>query len=47
MGDYSGYGISDFLIQNTSGAVDTGMVQDGATHFTQVSGLGSEWSFHG
>ncbi len=45
--DFSGAGQSDLLIENTGGVVVTGAVAGGQAAYTQVSGLGSEWSFHG
>jgi hypothetical protein len=48
VGDYSGTGLSSFLIENTSGAVVTGAVNSlGSAQYTAVSGLGPEWSFRG
>ena len=46
-GDFNGDGVSDFLIENTSGAVFVGEAQNGQVGYTQVAGLGPEWSFHG
>jgi hypothetical protein len=45
-GDYLDEGHDQFLIENTAGAVVIGDYYGGAVHFTQVSGLGSEWAFH-
>jgi hypothetical protein len=45
--DFSGDGVSDLLIENTSGAVVVGEVQNGAESYTQVAALGPEWSFKG
>jgi hypothetical protein len=47
-GHFLGGAKSDFLIENTSGAVVVGEV--GANHqasYTQVAALGSEWTFVG
>ncbi len=46
--DFYGAGASDVLIQNTAGAVVVGAVGTGdALTYAQVTGLGSEWQFHG
>jgi hypothetical protein len=45
-GDYLGEGHDQFLVENTSGAVDVGDWTGGALHFTQVAGIGPEWMFH-
>ena len=46
-GDYSGTGVASFLIENTSGAVDTGTVVNGKAQYAAVAALGPEWSFKG
>jgi ELWxxDGT repeat protein len=45
--DFNGDGKSDFLIENTSGAVVVGEAVNGQAAFTVVADLGPEWSFHG
>ncbi|MFI4936382.1 MAG: NF038122 family metalloprotease [Caulobacterales bacterium] len=45
--DLLGHGKSDFLIENTVGAVVVGEVSSGQAGYAQVAGLGSEWSFQG
>jgi len=45
-GDFLGEGHDQFLIENTVGAVVVCDWTAGQIHFTQVSGLGSEWLFH-
>jgi len=42
-----GDGKSDFLIENTIGAVDIGEVVNGVAQYTQIAALGSEWKFVG
>jgi hypothetical protein len=46
VGDYLGGSHDQVVIENTSGAVVIGDWSGGQTHWTQVSQLGSEWSFH-
>ena len=46
-GDFLGDGTSEFLIENTSGAVVIGEVVNSAAVYTQVAGLGPEWKFVG
>ena len=46
-GNFNGDGVSDLLLENTSGAVVVGEVRNGAETYTQVAGLGSEWSLKG
>jgi hypothetical protein len=46
-GDYYGTGTASFLIENTSGAVDTGTVVGGVAQYAAVASLGPEWSFKG
>jgi hypothetical protein len=46
-GDFYGDGTSDFLIENSAGAVVTGEFENGAVTFQQVASLGPEWSFEG
>ena len=46
-GDFLAYGHDQFLIENTSGAVDVGDVSGGQTTYTQVAALGPEWKFEG
>jgi hypothetical protein len=36
-----------FLIENTSGAIDTGTVVGGKAQYAAIGALGSEWSFRG
>jgi hypothetical protein len=45
--DFTGSGQSDFLIENTSGIVVLGAVSSGQASYSQVGGLGPEWTFHG
>src|SRR5579859_1232417 len=46
--DFEAHGLSDVLIQNTSGAVVLGELgTNGQEAYAQVSGLGPGWSFHG
>jgi hypothetical protein len=46
--DFDGAGVSDLLISNTSGQVVVGQVGAGGQEaWTQVSGLGPEWTFRG
>ena len=45
--DFLGNGQDQFLIENTSGAVDVGNVVNGQVQYTQVAALGPEWSFIG
>jgi autotransporter passenger strand-loop-strand repeat protein len=45
--NFTGGSVSDLLIQNTSGAVVVGEVQNGAATYTQVAALGPEWGFKG
>ena len=47
VGDYSGTGVSSFLIESSSGAVVTGTVVNGKAQYAQVGALGSEWTFRG
>jgi T5SS/PEP-CTERM-associated repeat protein len=48
LGDnFSGDGVSDALIENASGAVVVGEVENGQVVYTQVAALGPEWSFEG
>jgi beta-glucanase (GH16 family) len=42
--DFTGSGISSFLIQNTNGAVDIGQVASGKAAYTQVTALGPQWT---
>jgi hypothetical protein len=44
---FLGDGRSDVLIQNSVGAVFVGEVESGQAQYTQVAGLGPEWSFVG
>ena len=46
-GDFLGNGQDQFLIENTSGAVDVGNVVNGQAQYTQVAALGPEWTFQG
>jgi hypothetical protein len=41
------YGLSDFLIQNTSGVVVVSEVAGGSANYVEAATLGTEWSFHG
>ena len=43
--DFNADGKSDFLIQNTSGAVVVGEDIGNAASYSAVTGLGSEWTF--
>jgi ELWxxDGT repeat protein len=43
--NFNGDGVSDFLIQNTVGAVVTGETQLGQPNYTALTGLGPEWRF--
>ncbi len=45
--DFAGHGRADLLIENTAGAVVLGQVANGAATYTQIAGLGPEWSFKG
>jgi T5SS/PEP-CTERM-associated repeat protein len=45
--DFNNDGRSDLLIENTSGAVVVGEVENGQAAYVQVAGLGVEWTFHG
>ena len=45
-GDYLAEGHDQFLMENTSGAVYVGDWLSGQIHYTQTTGLGSEWLFH-
>ena len=45
--DFNGDGVSDFLIENTSGAVVVGEVGGGQAGYGEVAALGPEWSFKG
>jgi hypothetical protein len=45
--DFKSDGKSDFLIENTSGAVDIGEVVNGSAVYTNVASLGPEWKFVG
>jgi hypothetical protein len=45
--DFNQDGVSDFLIKNTLGAVVVGEVVDDQAQFTQIGGLGPEWTFEG
>lgn len=45
--DFSDHGISDFLIENTSGAVVIGQVANGGASFSAVASLGPEWKIVG
>jgi hypothetical protein len=45
--DFLNHPESDFLIENTSGAVVVGEVQGGPAAYQLVSGLGPEWTFVG
>ncbi|MFI4933945.1 MAG: NF038122 family metalloprotease [Caulobacterales bacterium] len=45
--DFNGDGRSDLLIENTGGAVVMGEVAGGQVSYTQIAGLGAEWSFRG
>ncbi len=45
--DFNADGKSDFLIQNTSGAVVVGEDIGNAASYSAVTGLGSEWTFVG
>jgi hypothetical protein len=38
---------SDFLIENTAGAVFTGTEVNGQAQYAQVGALGPEWMVHG
>ena len=42
-GDFLGNGHDQFLIENTSVAVDVGNVVNGQAQYTQVAALGPEW----
>ena len=46
-GAFLGGGQTEFLIENTSGAVVLGQVVSGHAQYTQIGGLGPEWSFVG
>jgi hypothetical protein len=45
--DFTGGGLSDFLIENASGAVVVGSDQGGQASYVQVTALGPEWQFEG
>jgi len=45
--DFNGGGVSDLLIENGAGAVVVGQVVGGQAAYSQVAGLGPEWSFEG
>ena len=45
--NFNGDGLSDLLLENTSGAVVVGEINNGAESYTQVAGLGPEWTFQG
>ena len=45
--DFYGNGVSDFLIQNTSGSVVFAEATNGQAAYTNVAGLGPEWKFVG
>ena len=45
--NFNGDGLSDLLLENTSGAVVVGEINNGAESYTQVAALGPEWSFQG
>jgi hypothetical protein len=45
-GDYFGEGHDQFLIENSGGAIVVGDYFAGQIHYTQVSGLPSDWLFH-
>ncbi len=46
--DFNADGLSDFLIENTLGAVYVGEVgSNNQAAYTQIGGLGSEWTFRG
>ena len=45
--DFNHDGLSDFLIENSAGAVVTGEFAAGQPAYAQVAALGPEWTFHG
>jgi hypothetical protein len=45
--DFNADGRSDFLIQNTAGAVDVGEIFGGKAYYIPTGSLGAQWTFEG